>query len=292
MSKALELAKKEKEKEKGFMDQVLVDIPEQYRKHVLPLEQNQRLLNWETKPLPPELEALGVFNYKNATFIKILRPYMTVDGRVKWATDEGPIEMSTKFTTEAGMETCTVVVKTSRGTSDGTIEVNIGGSGVDNTNPIANAQTSALGRALGFQGYGVIGGLGIASYDEVTAATNSRTDKPADDEPNAEETATKPADKPSAGKPAVKPDDKPKTDEAATPPSEAKTVTLVGAKRDQSPQGTKYVLASIDSGGKTSNVYALNETIMDKLMEVPANKQIQVKLGKEKGKTIITAIVA
>jgi hypothetical protein len=53
---------------------------------------------------------------------------------------------------------------------------------VDESNPLENAETSAVGRALGFLGYGVYG-TGIASADEVLQAQALR--QPAGAEPPA-----------------------------------------------------------------------------------------------------------
>lgn len=50
----------------------------------------------------------------------------------------------------------------------GTASINFGGKGADQTNPVENAETSALGRALGFAGFGSI--ESIASADEVYEA--------------------------------------------------------------------------------------------------------------------------
>lgn len=50
----------------------------------------------------------------------------------------------------------------------GTASINFGGRGADQTNPIENAETSALGRALGFAGFGSVDS--VASAEEVREA--------------------------------------------------------------------------------------------------------------------------
>lgn len=50
----------------------------------------------------------------------------------------------------------------------GTASINFGGRGADQTNPVENAETSALGRALGFAGFGSIDS--VASAEEVREA--------------------------------------------------------------------------------------------------------------------------
>jgi hypothetical protein len=52
----------------------------------------------------------------------------------------------------------------------GTSSINFGGKGADQTNPVENAETSALGRALGMAGFGSIESL--ASAEEVAEARN------------------------------------------------------------------------------------------------------------------------
>jgi len=101
-------------------------------------------------------------------------PYMQVNGRVLMAHDEAKeagtqVNMTSHFDMVGDILTCCVEMTTLRGTAQGTASVHIGGTGVDKTNPIENAETSAVGRALGFLGYGILGG-GIASAEEVEDA--------------------------------------------------------------------------------------------------------------------------
>jgi len=99
---------------------------------------------------------------------------MQVNGRVLMAHDEAKeagtqVSMTSHFDMIGDILTCCVEMTTLRGTAQGTASVHIGGTGVDKTNPIENAETSAVGRALGFLGYGILGG-GIASAEEVEDA--------------------------------------------------------------------------------------------------------------------------
>ena len=114
----------------------------------------------------------------NPSFVEIETPYMVVVGRVIEAREEHqeaakkivfkPAEFM--MAPDGKTQLCRIAVESEiRGTATGTIEVGTIGN-VDKTNPYANAETSALGRALGFLGYGVFG-CGIASYEEVSSAT-------------------------------------------------------------------------------------------------------------------------
>jgi len=111
-------------------------------------------------------------------FIAVIKgnPYMKVDGRVAMARDEHRELgkrldiMKPVFDTVFDIPTCQVTVYSELfGMATGTSKVFIGGRGVDQTNPLENAETSAVGRALGFMGYGLLGG-GIASAEEVEQA--------------------------------------------------------------------------------------------------------------------------
>lgn len=108
-------------------------------------------------------------------------PYMSVDGRVLMVIDEHmaqgkkiiiqPAEF--KDDPVSGQKLCQVTVKAElRGEATGTARLFIGGGGANRDNPVENAETSAIGRALGFLGYGCFG-TGIASADEMITALGS-----------------------------------------------------------------------------------------------------------------------
>ncbi len=64
-----------------------------------------------------------------------------------------------------------------RGEATGTARLFIGGGGANRDNPVENAETSAIGRALGFLGYGCFG-TGIASADEMITALGGDPSRP------------------------------------------------------------------------------------------------------------------
>jgi len=105
------------------------------------------------------------------------KKYATVDSRVEFFREKFPtysIETSYPFLDmEHGVCVCRAVVKDDTGkiVADGFAHEwqSKPGSMVNKTSYIENAQTSAVGRALGFMGIG-INGVGIASADEVQTA--------------------------------------------------------------------------------------------------------------------------
>ena len=105
------------------------------------------------------------------------KKYATVDSRVEFFREKFPtysIETSYPFLDmEHGVCVCRAVVKDDAGkiVADGFAHEwqNKPGSMVNKTSYIENAQTSAVGRALGFMGIG-INGVGIATADEVQTA--------------------------------------------------------------------------------------------------------------------------
>lgn len=107
-------------------------------------------------------------------------PYMRVDGRVCMCRDDHEIRRSpqpsiiTEFIQiQHGQSTIAVCRATITsdliGTKTGHAKVPISDFGAEKTNPLECAETSAIGRALGFAGYGVLS-TGIASFEEMQTA--------------------------------------------------------------------------------------------------------------------------
>jgi hypothetical protein len=167
-----------KKREDTVIKRAYADTPEKYHCFIRLLEQNQKVAGKQFD-ISDDLEELGVFPYKNGMYLRLKEPYVVVDGRVQMAVDEAIEKGETveigppEFHEVSGELLCTMKVKTARGTAYGTAKVGVGGMGVDSTNPFENAQTSAVGRALAFLGYGLIG-TGIASAEEVEGAVNGR----------------------------------------------------------------------------------------------------------------------
>lgn len=105
------------------------------------------------------------------------KEYSTVDSRVEFFRTKYPQwSLETEYPVldlDKGVCVCRAIVKDENGKimSDGYAHewTNKPGSMVNKTSYIENAQTSAVGRALGFIGIG-INGMGIASAEEVTTA--------------------------------------------------------------------------------------------------------------------------
>ena len=104
-------------------------------------------------------------------FVSLRNPYLTVAGRlVLLRSKRQPKEIATEFLMLGERTLCRATVKVGPCSAMGTAEVIEGQSGPTATNPYEVAETSALGRALGNLGIGLVGG--IASAEEVL---NART---------------------------------------------------------------------------------------------------------------------
>jgi hypothetical protein len=139
--------------------------PPTYRGFLMFLPRNKKVGGTKSSPL----------------YATIREPYLGVDGRVKMACDEHRVQgatlvIHTTFAVEphsGQLLCCATVTSTLLGSVTAHARVFVGGSGVDESNPLENAETSAVGRALGFLGYGVYG-TGIASAEEVLHAQAMR----------------------------------------------------------------------------------------------------------------------
>lgn len=125
----------------------------------------------------------------NPDYIYVQTPYMKVDGRVQMAQDEhekagSRLSICTEFVELGEKCVCKCTVSSDlKGHATGHAVVNFGGSGVDATSPVENGETSAIGRALGFMGYGLVG-AGIASAEEVERAIESQQEESPQTEPS------------------------------------------------------------------------------------------------------------
>ena len=108
---------------------------------------------------------------KDDVFVSLRNPYLTVAGRlVLLRSKRQPKEIATEYFVLGERTLCKATVKVGQCSATGTAEVIEGQSGPTATNPYEVAETSALGRALGNLGIGLVGG--IASAEEVM---NART---------------------------------------------------------------------------------------------------------------------
>ena len=112
---------------------------------------------------------------KDDAFVSLRSPYLNVAGRLMLLrAKRQPKEITTEFFTLGERTLCKAVVKVGQCSATGTAEVIEGASGPTSTNPYEVAETSAIGRALGNLGIGLIGG--VASADEVMNARARQTE--------------------------------------------------------------------------------------------------------------------
>lgn len=110
----------------------------------------------------------------------IITPYMQVDGRVKEASDEAKGKPALSYASQIVKDDDQVLVMhatvtTARGTASGTSAIyKRTMKGVDAENPYEVCETSAVGRALAFLGYGIIPHSGLTSAEDAVRTSTER----------------------------------------------------------------------------------------------------------------------
>ncbi len=261
---------KKKREQDAEKEAALRIIPKEYHDFISYLPEKTVLLDRapvpDEYPLPPEVSLW--YDRKDGgrpkTSLMFTKPYFCVAGRQKMFTNEHAKagkrykitgDIRTVQDPESGKQILvhvTKIVSGLKGIVDGMAAIKIGGRGADSTNPVENAETSSLGRALGKFGYGLIGS-GLASYEEVAAAKRERGELDPTEE--------------------TKPDDAKKADEKTDPGEKKKTES--GGK----PADYKGVVKVV---GKPSVPSDIGNGIMMRVIDVAdENGQKLVLLGKD-----------
>lgn len=254
-------------------------IPAQYHDFLIMLEQNVKIADqgYDCSQVKKD----GFFTYNGKTYVKISLPYFTVDGRVQMARDDHREKGMKLFIhpaqiTDDGKYLSVTVESEMLGSATGTVAINVGGSGVDKTNPMENAETSAVGRALGFLGYGLVG-TGIASAEEVQQAKNQ------------EKKQTKPnADATMEPLPAKEEPDQATIAQPATQQESNENIFVgtffVERKEEGMAQTTKKPFVKFvftNEYGSNAVVLAKDEHAVETARQVPENVQIKARLSRQ-----------
>jgi hypothetical protein len=109
------------------------------------------------------------------------KDYVPVEERVRMAHEDNPDQLTimTDFLPHDMLILCKATVTTKKGTFTGTSAADITKL-IEKKSPYEVSETSAIGRALGFAGYGIADG--IASAEEIEKATESELPAPATSE--------------------------------------------------------------------------------------------------------------
>ncbi|PLR70505.1 hypothetical protein [Bacillus sp. UMB0728] len=151
--------------------QALKQIPTEYHEFLVFLPQSVKV--GAATEIDTEASNLGMYAITSGTYVSVSYPYMAVNGRVKQARDdhraagkllhfEEPVIAENKRSLKVTIHS--ELLGSATGSS--VIPSSENAKGAEKDNPLEVAETSAIGRALGFLGYGLIGS-GIASAEEV-----------------------------------------------------------------------------------------------------------------------------
>lgn len=162
--------KKIKEDDVKLKELVLSTMPVQYHCYLYFGNRNMKIGN--AKEISQEEKSLGAYydKDKEAIYYPSVSPYMTIAGRIRWFVDDH-IKAGKKYKIREDIDTehsiYKVVIESEiYGEAPGSAEIIKGAkSGVDSKNPLENAGTSAIGRALILFGYGLLP-VGVTSSEE------------------------------------------------------------------------------------------------------------------------------
>jgi hypothetical protein len=117
------------------------------------------------------------------------KDYLTVAGRVEKAHEknEKKLSIQTDIQIIGKSLVAKATVETDKGIFTGTSAINASAQGIAKSSPYEVVETSAVGRALGFAGYGIIEG-NIASADEMTKAYATQEETPLKSSPTRPQT--------------------------------------------------------------------------------------------------------
>jgi hypothetical protein len=133
----------------------LESTPEKYRSHLYFMDQSKK-----------------VGPYKSSVYAPIRVPSIKAAGRILWAIDDHVsrderLNTETEFIYDGETLICKATVTSSyRGVATGHSVVRPGEKGIDAKYPREKAETTAVSRALGFLGYGILD-AGIASAEDL-----------------------------------------------------------------------------------------------------------------------------
>lgn len=177
MDKANSLVKEAKTR----YEQAKKQIPAEYHEFIVLLPQNVKIGN--KVEIDQHAQGLGMWATEKGTYVPVSYPYMAVNGRVKMARDdhrkhEKLMHFHEPVISENGSFLKITIESDMLGKATGSSIIRTGdkASGAEKDNPLEVAETSAIGRALGFLGYGLIG-TGIASAEEMIDEDN-HSDEP------------------------------------------------------------------------------------------------------------------